>query len=477
MPDSELRYLSAGDAVRRFQAGTLSPPQLMRAVLDAAHAQRETLNATTAIFADSAMAAAEESARRYRNGTARALEGVPVAVKEETAVRGWRTTYGSLVQDRIPEENHPIIDKLLDAGAIPHIQTTTPEFSCLGQTWSRRWGVTRNPWNLRYTCGGSSGGTAAALAAGCAPLGTGSDMAGSIRMPAAFQGLYGYRPPFGRIPCAPGDELFAFAVEGPLARTFEDLVLMLNVMAGPHPASYAALPFAGLPQTYDDLAGWRIAYSDTLGCAGVCPDVRRNLHRALDGLRRRGAVIEPVDIRWDLDAISDVLVAGIFGLYYGEYLATMPEDERARLTTYVRATWEKFAGKPQSIAAAAACASRLHQDMERKVWGAGYRAFICPTTFTTAVEADFDPSVDPTVAVGDAQLEGFLGWTATPPFNLLGRYPVIAAPTGRAGTGVPTSMQIVAAPYQDHAVFQVAANHAAADVTGFYTHVFPEPRA
>jgi Asp-tRNA(Asn)/Glu-tRNA(Gln) amidotransferase A subunit family amidase len=288
-----LCYMSASEALRRFRANTLSPVTLMEAVLEAATEQQATVNAATAIFAEQARAQARLAEQRYRDGTARPLEGIPVVVKEETAVAGWPTTVGSLVLNEVPDENHPIIDKLVAAGAILHMQATNPEFCCLGQTWSHRWGVTRNPWNLRYTCAGSSGGSAAAVAAGAAPLATGSDMGGSTRLPAAFQGLYGYKPPFGRLASGPGEELFAFAAEGPLARTFEDMVLMQNIISGPHPASYNALPYQVMPSEYDDLSGWKIAYHPTLGSPAVCPDVKRNLEQALEGLRGRGAIVLP----------------------------------------------------------------------------------------------------------------------------------------------------------------------------------------
>ncbi|SCK29784.1 amidase [Vogesella sp. LIG4] len=470
-----LCYMSATEALRRFRNGSLSPVTLMQAVLEAAHKQQVNVNATTAIRADEAIARAREAEQRYRDGTARPLEGIPVVVKEETAVAGWPNTVGSLVlDDYVPDENHPMIDKLLDAGAILHAQATNPEFCCLGQTWSRRWGVTRNPWNLRYTCGGSSGGSAAAVAAGVAPLATGSDMGGSTRLPAAFQGLYGYKPPFGRLASGPGEELFAFAAEGPLARTFEDMVLMQNIIAGPHPASYNGMPYQPLPDRYDDLSGWKIAYHPSLGSPAVCPDVQHNLEQALEGLRGRGAVVEKVDIEWDLLALSKVLMEGIFGIYFDEYLRELPDSAYDKLTSYMQHLWRDYRGKSNSVMKSAELASSLHREMQQKVWGQGYRAFICPTTFTTEIEADMDPTQQPQLQVNGVALDSYLGWAATPPFNLLGRYPALSVPTGRAHSGVPTGMQIIAPSYQDEVAFQVAYNHSQAARHGLYRQVFPE---
>lgn len=470
-----LCYMSASEALRRFRAGSLSPVTLMDAVLQAAEKQQASVNAATAIFADQAREQAKQAEQRYRDGTARPLEGIPVVVKEETAVAGWPSTVGSLVlDDYVPDENHPIIDKLIEAGAILHVQATNPEFCCLGQTWSRRWGVTRNPWNLRYTCSGSSGGSAAAVAAGVAPLATGSDMAGSTRLPAAFQGLYGYKPPFGRIASGPGEELFAFAAEGPLARTFEDMVLMQNIISGPHPASYNGLPYQEMPAQYGDLTGWKIAYHPTLGSPAVCPDIKRNMEQAIDGLRGRGAVVELVEIEWDMLALSKVLLEGIFGIYFDEYLRELPDSAYDKLSSYLQLLWRDHRGKSNSVMQAAELASALHRDMQSKVWGQGYQAFLCPTTFTTELEADLDPTVQPEIMVNGVAIDSYLGWAATPPFNLLGRYPALSVPTGRASNGVPTGMQIVAPPYQDEVAFQVAYNHSLAERHGLYRQVFPE---
>lgn len=472
----ELCYLSATDAIRRFRAGTLSPVELMTSVLEASREQQSSVNAATAIYEESALEQAQQAAARYRDGTARPLEGIPVVVKDESAVAGWTVTNGSLLKETLCESNHPMVDRLVEAGAILHMQTTTPEYSCMGMTWSRRWGVTRNPWNLHYTCSGSSGGTAAALAAGCAPMGTGSDMCGSIRLPAAFQGLYGFKPPYGRVPTAPGDELFVFASEGPLARSFDDLVLMQNVIAGPHPASYAAVPFTPLPTRYDDLSGWKIAFNATLGSPGISPAIEANLHDAIEGLRRRGAIVEEVNIAWDLEELSTTLLDGIFAIFFDEYLQAMPDSDYPQLTTYLQQIWDKYRNRSASLMPAAAYAAKLHADMDAKVWSQGYRAFLCPTMFSTEIAADFDTSVTPRMEIGGADVESYLGWAATPPFNLLGRYPVISVPTGFDANNVPTGMQIVAPPYQDEIAFQVAANHAEAERLGLFTSVFPDFR-
>ncbi len=472
-----LAYLSAREARERFLARTLSPVELVEALLKRATALHGGLiNATTTIHAAEAIARARESEDRYARGNPRVLEGIPVAIKEETAVAGWPRTIGSWLHEEVPSQNHPIVDKLIAAGANPHLQTTVPEFCVIGQTLSERYGVTRNPWNTRFTSGGSSGGSGAALAAGLTPLATGSDMAGSTRIPAALQGLYGFKPPFGRLAPTPGEELFSFAVEGPLARTFDDLVLMQNAIAGPHPASYVGMPFEPLPFVYPELAGTRLALAFTTGSRTMCPDIRANLEAAADALRSRGASVETVALNWDNAELAEVLIEAIFGLFFNEYLDGLGDAQLPRATPYLRWLIARFRGRPNSILKAAALATRLHEELEAKVWGQGYRALLCPTVFTTAIPADLDLTQEREVLIDGVAVDSYLGWVGTPPFNLLSRYPTLAVPTGRGSNGVPTSMQIVAPPYRDSVAFEVAYHHAAAARLELYQSVFPEIR-
>ena len=471
--NDDVCYRSASESIRAFRAGERSPVDLMRAVLERTERLAPTLNATTAIHADAALAAARAAESRYRAGTARPLEGIPVAIKEETSVAGWRKTIGSFLWDEVPTAHHPMVDKLIAAGAIPHLQTTVPEFCLIGQTLSRRFGVTRNPWNPAITPGGSSGGSGAALAAGMAPLATGSDMAGSIRIPAAMCGVYGFKPPFGRLASAPGEELFAFAVEGPMARTILDLALMQNVIAGPHPSTYSGMPYVPLPADPAPIAGLRLGLSFTTGHTALCPDTRRNLERACIALERAGAIIEPVDLAWDGGVLADALIEAIFGIFLDEYLAKLPVERLGEGTPYLRWLMERYCGKRNSITKAAALALELHQELERKLWGRGVAALLCPTVFTTDIAADLDLASVRQVPIGETRVDSYLGWVGTPPFNLLSRYPALAAPTGLAANGVPTSLQIVGPAFDDAVTFRVAHHLARVADTGLYQRHFP----
>ena len=170
------------------------------------------------------------------------MEGLPVAVKEEAEIAGQHNTLGSLpLRDVIAGQTSAFVQRIIDAGGIVHARTTTPEFSCAPITWSRLWGVTRNPWHTGYSPGGSSGGSAAALAAGTATLATGSDIGGSIRIPASFCGVVGFKPPYGRVPEVATFNLDHYCHEGPLARTVADCALLENVIAGPHPSDVVSI--------------------------------------------------------------------------------------------------------------------------------------------------------------------------------------------------------------------------------------------
>jgi len=470
---ADYSYVSAVEALRRFRAGADSPVDAMTSLLERAERLSPIVNATTAIHRESALAAAREAERRFRDGSARPLEGIPVAIKEEMSVAGWHKSIGSLLHDEVPAAHHPMVDKLIAAGAIPHMQTTVPEFCLIGQTLSRRFGVTRNPWNLAMTPGGSSGGSGAALAAGLAPLATGSDMGGSIRIPAALCGVYGFKPPFGRLASAPGEELFTFAVDGPMTRTFDDLVLMQNAVAGPHPATYNGMPFQPLPTEFAGIAGLRIGVAFTTGNGGLCPDTRRNIERACAAFEAKGAIIEPIRLDWDSNQIGTDLIEAIFGIFFEEFLSELPPDDFPKGTAYLHWLMARHCGRRNSILKGARLALALHQELDRKLWSRGLAALVCPTVFTTAIRADMDLTVERTIEIEGRPADSYLGWVGTPPFNLVSRYPVIAAPTGLAGNGMPTSMQIVGPPFADEVVFRIAAAHADGPGSELYTRVFP----
>ena len=187
----QTHYLTATEVLERFRNGDLAPADYLDVLLARIDAVEPAINALTGERLPVAEALAE-SARRYADGTARPLEGLPVVVKEAHAIAGHTETYGSpILADNIAEGTSPIVERIIEAGGIPFVRSTTPEFCIAAYTRSAMWGITRGPWNRDYSCGGSSGGSGAALAAGYAPLATGSDIGGSTRIPASFNGVVG----------------------------------------------------------------------------------------------------------------------------------------------------------------------------------------------------------------------------------------------------------------------------------------------
>src|SRR5215831_13036532 len=335
---TDLHYLPATQALQEFRARELSPVELVTAVINRAEAVEPAINAFAETFFDQALAQAREAEARY-GGTGdppRPLEGLPVAVKEEAPIAGHLNTLGSLpLRDVVAKRTAPFAQRIIDAGGIVHARTTTPEFCCAPVTWTKLWGVTRNPWNTDFSPGGSSGGSAAALAAGTATLATGSDIGGSIRIPSAFCGVVGFKPPYGRVPEIPPWNLDHYCHEGPLARTVADCALLENVIAGPHPSDVASIrPKLEIPARLEPVAGLRIAFSPDLGCYNVDADVAANTRAAADRLGDAGASVHEVSLPWDLETIGRTVDIH-FAMVFGASMKQISEQHSDQLTSYV----------------------------------------------------------------------------------------------------------------------------------------------
>ncbi|MDY3810388.1 amidase [Desulfovibrio porci] len=487
-----LAYLTALEQIQYYREGKLSPVDVLTAQIQRIRKYNGPLNtsgealkdhmkfngqvnAITYEHFDQAMKAAKESEKRYKTGSARVLEGVTVAIKDENDVRGWRVTMGSIALKDAPpsKENAAIIDMLLSAGAVLHIQTTVPEFYIHGQTWSRLWGVTRNPWNLYYAAGGSSGGSGAALAAGFTTLATGSDMGGSIRIPASLCGLYGFKAPFGRVPTSET----TFETLGPLARTFGDMALMQNVISGPHPKVHAALrPKLDYPQNYKNLKGVKIALDYFGGWIkeGIDVSVRDSLNRAADVLRGQGAVVDEVRLGWSYARIYQIFMNGLLSTGIG---AMMLNGEKYQdiMTSYARYALKSARnGGPAAMDAADELATRLHRQLQEEVYGKGYHALIMPTLATPYFPADNDPTTD-TVTVNGKPVKG-MEHALTYIWNLLSRYPVVDVPVGIAPNNIPMGMQVVGNTFDDLAAFRVASGYSRAGLRLYSGRLFPDYR-
>lgn len=453
---------TATEAIAAFCARTLSPVELMRAVIARAERIDSKISAFSHTFFDAALEAARKAETRYArtDGRLRPLEGLPLAVKDEMSEAGKPITMGSLVfKDRIGTWTDAAVERLTKAGAIAHARTVTPEFSLVGVCHSKLWGVGRNPHNRTMTPGGSSGGAAAALASGMTTLAIGSDIGGSIRIPASCCGIVGYMPPYGRVPEAPPYNLEPFSRTGPMARTVGDCALMLNVMSGLHPADIASLrERVRVPAAMSDIKGWRVAYSLDFGYKTLDPDVRRNTLSALEVFRELGCAVEEVDVPWgaDLPAIRRDYLYVLWGKRMGDLLT----NHRNALSDYTVHYAEAARDTPvealhRAYDAIVQISETMGPLLER------YHLFVCPTTAVPAVAADHNP-YDPDFTIDGTPADARSGWIMTYPFNVLGRMPVMAVPSGRASNGVPTGIQIVARSYDDKRCFRAAYAYEAA---------------
>ncbi|MDH3689851.1 MAG: amidase [Gammaproteobacteria bacterium] len=456
MSDIELCYLNATEALRRFKRLELSPVELMQAVIDRAEAVEPTINAFTDTYFERALERARAAEVKYAKGVrTRPLEGIPVVIKDEHAIKGERTTSGSLIfKDNVEDETSACVERIIRAGAIIHARSAAPEFSCAAITHSKLWGVTRNPWNPKYTPGGSSGGSAAALTAGTTTLANGSDIGGSIRIPASCCGVVGFKPPYGRVPVDPPFNLDAYCHEGPLARNVMDAALLENVIAGPHSQDITTLrPKLRIPDRLEDIKGWKIAYSIDLGYVEVDDEVVANTEAMVGVLRQLGAEVEQVDLGWTWSTLTAAWnhLAHLFG----NYIAKELERHRYEMTDYARA----FAEFGRTTTADDFLAAK---EVEGEMYASlgpvleRYHALICPTLALPAVAADHDSTCQK-VVINGVSVEPALGWCMTYPFNMMSRCPVMSVPSGHASNGVPTGLQIVGRTYDDVGVFRIAA--------------------
>jgi len=460
-----LCYLPATEVLARFQARTLSPVDYLEALIARSDALNPILNAYTETYFDEARQAAARAATTYTDPdkTPRPLEGLPVAVKDAQRVAGKRTTQGSLLlKDHVDAMNDPMIQRLLDAGAIIHARTTTPEFCLSGSCNSRLWGKTLNPFNTAFGPGGSSGGSAAALAAGMTPLATGTDIGGSIRIPASCCGLVGYKPPHGRNPDGPPANFDRYNHCGFLARNVGDIALGQNVVSGPHPLDHDSLRTrVTIPDQFAPRP-LRIGWSMDLGYVPIDADIAANTRAAIAALVAAGCQAEEVDLGWT-SAVDDAAMGWYSAMHFGRTPLWAAKKHRNQLTDYAQAAADAAAAaQPDDVARSWQMQHQMYQTLGPLF--DKFDIFICPTLAIGAIRTDHNP-IGKNFEVAGQMVDGEFGWSLTHPFNMLGNCPVMSVPTGRDRYGVPTGLQLVAPTFDDLAVFRAAM---------FYQAVRPE---
>ena len=446
---------SATHVLAAFRERDLSPVEYLESLIAQIERTQPLVNALGDTYFEQALASARAAAGHYVSGTARPLEGLPVAIKDETEVAGQRTTNGSLLwADSIATTSDVIADRLLDAGAIVHARTLTPEFSIPFWTHSRMWGVTRNPWNPAFDVGGSSGGSAAALAAGMTPVATGSDIGGSIRVPASCCGVVGYKPPLGRIPVAGVYGRDGWSHQGPMARTVADCALIEDVVCGPHRRDHMSLrPKVTIGRPTPDIAGLRIAVSPDLGDWPVVDVVRRAVATVADRLRESGARVEEVDLTIERALLRQASDAH-YGALFGADLRRLVEHHEHDVNPYTLNWLSSLDSRAGSFLAGREVEVQIAERVDAVF--EDFDVLLCPAFAIPAFAAGVDYTVEPFVVDGQ-RLDPFRDVGLTEVFNVASRCPVLVVPAGRDDVGVPIGIQIVGRTLDDSTVFAVGA--------------------
>lgn len=413
---------------------------------------QDALNPFTAIYHDEARQKAQLAATRLKQGQPpRPLEGVPVAIKEFTPLLGKPTSRGSAaLKDHLGDHNPVIVQRLEAAGAIIVARTTTPEFAHSSFTRSPLFGHTRNPFDESRTPGGSSGGAGVAVATGCVPLAEGTDMGGSVRIPAALCGVIGLKPSLGRIPMDILPTVFdTISHFGPLGRTMADIRLFMEVVSGPDDADILSqMHPTPLSNDAPDPKSWRLAVSPDLGFFAVDPEVAAQFNASVAALESAGATIEEIDLGWSphiVDTWYD---------YWCVYLAAAVED---LLADHRHEMDPDFLALVDRGLAMSAVSFRRLDDIRTKQWQnftkamTGFDALLCPTMALPAplLEGRED---DYTKLGDDGRLEG-LDMTCV--FNSIGQCPALTVPSGLTAAGLPTGIQIIGQRFDDAAVISI----------------------
>jgi amidase len=450
--ESELPDLPASEQRRLIGRGELSPVELVEACLRRVERLNGDLNAIVTL-SDRALDEARARERDLGKGQAGPLCGLPVGIKDVTPVGGLRTTYGCTVYaDHVPAEDALVVRRLREAGAVILGKTNCPEFAAGGNTFNEVFGRTRNPWNRSRSAGGSTGGGAAALASGMIALAEGTDLGGSLRIPASFCGVVGLRPSAGLVPTWPSDWLWdTLQVTGPVARTAEDVGLMLDAVAGPSELVPIAQPAAGRRFAAAVRAGvrhgLRLAYCPDLIGIGVDPEVERVCRAAVFGLRSRGITVEevPLDLREGRDAFLALRGMWFVAQMHGrmEHLEKFGPNVAGNIRAGLKTTTAELGAAEQVRARVRAAVLELLSRFDHLVTPA-----MAVPPFP--VEQNYPETV------AGRKMETYVDWIA-PTFVLsLTGLPVGAVPCGFDPEGLPVGLQIVGGPLGEEAVLALA---------------------
>jgi aspartyl-tRNA(Asn)/glutamyl-tRNA(Gln) amidotransferase subunit A len=452
--NESLCNLSAVELAAAVRARKVSPLEVTSAVLERIQRLNPKLNAFCTVTADEALA----TARRLETAIARGedvgpLAGVPVSIKDLLSVKDTRITFGSkLLENNVAVEDAPVVERLRRAGAVIVGVTNSPEFGWKGVTDNRLFGVTRNPWSLELTPGGSSGGAACAVAAGLGPIGIGTDGGGSLRIPAAFTELVGYKASFGRVPNYPGGGVDSLRHTGPLTRTVGDTALVLDVLAGPDDRDPNSLPADATTKSYlasldQGVRGLRVGYSATLGYAWVDPEIAAIAADAARHFAATGARVEEIDIDWGdcYDVWSVIFYGGI-----AARVAGFPNEKRTLLDPNLAPIVERGLKLSAVDYVNALVARNLFWQKVRPTFEK-YDLLLTPALSVAPFAVGRNHPQNPAGAAGKE-----LRWSPfTYPFNLTGQ-PAVSVPCGRTKADLSVGLQIVGRRFADATVLRAA---------------------
>jgi aspartyl-tRNA(Asn)/glutamyl-tRNA(Gln) amidotransferase subunit A len=455
----ELCYLSATELIRRYKKKDISPVEAARAILDRISKYDTELNSFCYVDEDAVMEMARDSETRWIRGEPKGLvDGVPVSIKDLCLTRGWPTMFGSKTTDpnQAWDEDAPTVARLREDGAVLLGKTTTPEFGHKFITVSPLTGVTRNPWNLEKTPGGSSGGAGAAVAAGFGPLAVGTDGGGSIRIPSSWSGIYGLKSTFGRVPHYPRGSFGSLSHAGPMTRTVEDAALMMTVITRPDPRDWWSLPPDGRDYRIgldDGVKGLKIGYTPDFGLDGkliktargditvsVDPEVTSIVKKAVDLFSDLGSVVEPVEMSGMEEAS---VIHGLHWIVFCAQRGRMFTREQIPLLDPLFAGFIDLGKSVNVVDFAEAQVQRETLGHKINMFHEKYDLLLAPTFHVPAIEADRIP-------------DALMG---PPPFTCIFNHtkqPAASIPCGLTGQGLPVGLQIVGPLFRDDLVLRAS---------------------
>jgi amidase len=458
---NDLTFTPAAKLAALYRARKVSPLEVMGAVLDRIEKVNPRINAIVTLARESALREARRATATLRRGAELPpLFGIPVGIKDVTPTRGLRTTHGSrLFEDHVPDADALVVERLRAAGAIVLGKTNTPEFAFGPNTVNAVFGATRNPWDPSRTAGGSSGGSAAALATGMCPLAEGTDLGGSLRGPAAFCGVVGFRTTPGLIPRYPSVLAWdTYSVEGPMARTVGDAALMLSAMAGPDdraPLSYPvdARQFLAAVKR-PSVEGRRIAWTSDLGLVEIDHEVRAVFESAVGAFRSLGARVEAACP--DLTDVPEIVRLTRGFLMVARHADKLPEWRAVLQPGLVENTEQGLALSSREIAEGELLRTRQWQRVHD--FFRDRELLITPTMAVPPFPIEHPHVIEINGRpVGKAMARSFLTYA----FSVLG-LPAISIPCGFTGHGLPVGLQIVGKRRGEAAVLRAAAAFEAA---------------